>query len=156
DRVPLAALSRVLHRQGVDELHGEAGDAAALAPPARRPSLDVSAPQPGQAAARRVGARADPPARAREPELGLPAQSPVSYTVSASRSRRPRCGRCCLSRAAAGAEADALHVACVTSGAGGGMLACDFLTVETVTLRRIYVLFFISLATRRIEYLACS
>jgi putative transposase len=35
------------------------------------------------------------------------------------------------------------------------MLACDFLTVETAFLRRIYVLFFISLATRRIEYVAC-
>jgi putative transposase len=36
------------------------------------------------------------------------------------------------------------------------MLACDFLTVETVFLQRIYILFFISLATRRIEYVACS
>ena len=36
------------------------------------------------------------------------------------------------------------------------VLACDFLTVETVFLQRIYVLLFISLATRRIEYLACS
>ncbi len=35
-------------------------------------------------------------------------------------------------------------------------LACDFLTVETAFLHRIYVLFFISLATRRIEYVACS
>jgi transposase InsO family protein len=35
-------------------------------------------------------------------------------------------------------------------------LACDFLTVETAFLRRIYVLFFISLATRRIEYVACT
>jgi putative transposase len=35
-------------------------------------------------------------------------------------------------------------------------LACDFLTVDTVLLQRVYVLFFISLATRRIEYLACS
>jgi putative transposase len=33
-------------------------------------------------------------------------------------------------------------------------LACDFLTVETAFLKRIYVLFFISLATRRIEYVA--
>jgi putative transposase len=31
----------------------------------------------------------------------------------------------------------------------GSMLACDFLTVETIFLQRIYVLFFISLATRR-------
>ncbi len=35
-------------------------------------------------------------------------------------------------------------------------MACDFLTVETIFLKRIYVLFFISLATRRIEYVACS
>jgi putative transposase len=34
--------------------------------------------------------------------------------------------------------------------------ACDFLTVETAFLQRVYVLFFISLATRRIEYVACS
>jgi len=38
----------------------------------------------------------------------------------------------------------------------GSMLACDFLTVDTVFLERIYVLFFISLATRRIEYIPCS
>jgi putative transposase len=36
------------------------------------------------------------------------------------------------------------------------MLACDFLTVETAFLQRIYVLFFISLASRRIEYIACT
>jgi hypothetical protein len=34
------------------------------------------------------------------------------------------------------------------------MLACDLVTVETAFLQRIYVLFFISLATRRIEYTA--
>ena len=38
----------------------------------------------------------------------------------------------------------------------GSILACDFLTVETAFLQRVYVLFFISLATRRIEYVACS
>jgi putative transposase len=37
-----------------------------------------------------------------------------------------------------------------------GTLGCDFLTVETAFLQRIYVLFFISLATRRIEYIASS
>jgi putative transposase len=36
------------------------------------------------------------------------------------------------------------------------MLACDFLTVETAFLQRISVLLFISLASRRIEYIACS
>jgi putative transposase len=36
------------------------------------------------------------------------------------------------------------------------VLACDFLTVDTVFLQRIYVLFFLSVATRRVEYIACS
>jgi transposase InsO family protein len=36
------------------------------------------------------------------------------------------------------------------------ILACDFLTVETAFPQRIYVLFFISLATRRIEYIAAT
>jgi putative transposase len=35
-------------------------------------------------------------------------------------------------------------------------LACDFFTVETAWLKRIYVLFFLSLASRRIEFVACS
>jgi putative transposase len=35
-------------------------------------------------------------------------------------------------------------------------LACDFFTVETLGLQRIYVFFFISLATRRLEFLACT
>jgi putative transposase len=36
------------------------------------------------------------------------------------------------------------------------VLACDFFTVDTVFMHRIYVLFFISLGTRRIEYIACT
>jgi putative transposase len=36
------------------------------------------------------------------------------------------------------------------------MLACDFLTVETVWLTRIYVLFFVSLEHRRVEFVAST
>jgi hypothetical protein len=36
------------------------------------------------------------------------------------------------------------------------VLACDFFTVETLALQRIYVLFFLSLATRRVEFIACT
>jgi transposase InsO family protein len=36
------------------------------------------------------------------------------------------------------------------------ILACDLFTVDTVWLRRLYVLFFVSIGTRRVEYLACT
>jgi putative transposase len=36
------------------------------------------------------------------------------------------------------------------------MLACDFLTVETVLLTRVYVLFFVSLERRRVEFVAST
>jgi transposase len=36
------------------------------------------------------------------------------------------------------------------------MLACDFLTVETIWLQTIYVLFFIELATRRVHFAGCT
>jgi transposase InsO family protein len=36
------------------------------------------------------------------------------------------------------------------------VLACDFFTVETLGLQRIYVLFVLSLATRRVEFIACT
>jgi transposase InsO family protein len=36
------------------------------------------------------------------------------------------------------------------------ILACDFFTVDTVWLRRLYVLAFLSIGSRRIEYLSCT
>jgi hypothetical protein len=36
------------------------------------------------------------------------------------------------------------------------MLACDFLTVETLGLRTVYILFFIELGTRRVSFAGCT
>jgi putative transposase len=36
------------------------------------------------------------------------------------------------------------------------MLAVDFFTVETVSLQRLYVLFFIELANRRVHFAGCT
>jgi transposase InsO family protein len=37
-----------------------------------------------------------------------------------------------------------------------GMLACDFFTVETLSLRRFYVLFFIELGNRHVHFAGCT
>jgi putative transposase len=37
-----------------------------------------------------------------------------------------------------------------------GMLACDFFSVETISLRRFYVLFFIDLGSRRVHLAGCT
>jgi putative transposase len=39
---------------------------------------------------------------------------------------------------------------------GESILACDFFTVDTVWLRRLHVLVFLSIGSRRVEYLACT
>jgi putative transposase len=39
---------------------------------------------------------------------------------------------------------------------GESIVACDFFTVDTVRLRRLYVLVFLSIGSRRIEYFACT
>jgi putative transposase len=38
----------------------------------------------------------------------------------------------------------------------GSMIACDFFTVETIALRRYYVLFFIELGSRRVHVASCT
>jgi putative transposase len=60
------------------------------------------------------------------------------------------------SRSAAGATTRRALLARFLRQHAATTLACDFFTVETAWLKRIYVLFFISLERRRIEFVACT
>jgi hypothetical protein len=47
-------------------------------------------------------------------------------------------------------------IECESSCCAATMLACDFFTVETIALRRFYVLFFIELESRRVHLAGCT
>ena len=76
-------------------------------------------------------------------------ESRVSWRGSGMRSRRPRCGRSCTLRASilrpAGAGPTWREF---LAGQAHAIIACDFLVVETVLLKRLHVLVFIEHGTR--------
>ena len=83
--------------------------------------------------------------------------SPASCSSSAYVSRRARCGASCsapVSSQPPGVQARAGAISSASRLAG--MLACDFFTVETISLRRFYVLFFIELGNRRVHLARCT
>jgi transposase InsO family protein len=56
----------------------------------------------------------------------------------------------------AGTAAGGTELASVPACAGGELVACDFFTVESIVLRRYYVLFFIAHASRRVWLAGCT
>src|SRR5438046_2908341 len=60
------------------------------------------------------------------------------------------------SRAATVATARRAFLAAFLRQHAATTLACDFFTVELAWLKRIYVLFFLSLERRRVEFVACT
>jgi putative transposase len=93
---------------------------------------------------------------AREPGLGLPTARgellKLGFRISPSTVRRLL--------AAAGLEpAPRRHAVgwpTFLRRQAASLLACDFFTVETATLRRLYVLFFIELGSRRVHFAGCT
>jgi hypothetical protein len=95
--------------------------------------------------------------RTREPGLGPTGGSSTNCRALVSPCRRTSVRAILLSpRPSDGAQRgehswrDFLRLHAATT------LACDFFTVETAWLKRIYVLFFMSLESRRIEFVACA
>jgi putative transposase len=118
--------------------------------------LDAAATKSGPSARRSPGARARPAFRTREPRLGYPRIAgellKLGLRVSPSTIRRILL-------------ANRLGPAPRPSGPSwreflrqqaASMLACDFFTVETISLRRFYVLFFIELENRRAHLAGCT
>jgi hypothetical protein len=71
--------------------------------------------------------------------------------LSRAVSRRNRAILCGDPEDLCGGRARGSELEAVPPSTAATILACDFLTVETVRLTRIYVLFFASLERRRIE-----
>jgi len=118
--------------------------------------VDILAPDARATAARALAPRADRATRHGEPALGykriVGELKGLGISVSATSVRKV------LLEAGLQPAPQRTHSSWRTflRAQAASTLACDFLTVETISLQRIYVLFFTSLATRRIEYVACS
>ena len=135
---------------------GKAGDIVALAPGACGAALDVSAQEAGAAAAGAAAAGVDPSFGAREPTLGYQriAGELKSLRLAAS-ATTVRKVLICAGVSPAPERARQSWRSFLRQQAAS-TLACDFFTVETLALQRIYVLFFISPAARRLEFIACT
>src|SRR6266542_3343391 len=143
--------------EGLVKFVGASRDGSALAPAAGQAALDVSAQTAtGAAAARSSGTGARRSTRTREPVLGLPADRRRTARpwhldfgdIGADDPHRPRFPPA--------PQRDELSWRNFLRQNAATTLACDFFTVETAWLKRIYVLFFLSLERRRIEFVACT
>jgi hypothetical protein len=132
-------------------LLGHPTDAAALAPAADRRRVDLPASRTRTTAAGPGRTSADRPPRQGEPALGYqPIKGQLlrpGIQVSATAIRATlRCDRLDPAPRRATTTWRAL-----LRRQAAGIVGCDFFTVDTVWLRRLYVLFFIELDTRRVH-----
>jgi putative transposase len=129
----------------------QARDAAALASPPGRRHLDLPAPWNRSTATRPGVAAADRPPGQGEPALGYQRikgellRLGIHVSATAIRTTLRRHGLDPAPRRTVTTWRAFLRQQ------AAGVVACDFFTVDTVWLRRLYVLFFIELGTRRVH-----
>ena len=149
DRALLAGLSRLLGRPAPREVLCPARDPAPLASRPRSPAMDLPG-RPG---------RPSVPAGTVEIVLRLATENPTwGYRRIHGELADHGHPACPVERLGHPSSpwhrplpgADRTDVGRVHRSQASSMLACDFFTVDTVLLRRLYVLFFIELDTRRV------
>jgi putative transposase len=140
DRAFIAALARLLPHRRRTRTRGNTSDVAALASRAGAQEMDLSAAQRRPAGDGPCAARTGAPACTRESGLGL--STDRRLLASAGLEPAPR--------------RQAVSWPAFLRRQAASLLACDFFTVETVTLRRLYVLFFIELGSRRVHLAGCT
>jgi putative transposase len=122
-----------------------------MASAARGSALDLSGAAPRSPAYGRGGSGAGSAARAREPAVGYRRITGelhgLGFIISATSVRELLRG---AGLGPAGQRGGISWSEFIRSQAQG-IIACDFFTVDTIWLRRIYVLFFIELSTRRVH-----
>jgi hypothetical protein len=148
DRALLAARAATGPMVGVP---GQAPDAAALAPPPGRRGVGLPASRTWASAARRAPAAVDRPPGRRESPLGYQRikgellRLGIQVSATAIRETRRRHGLDPAPRRASTTWRSLLRQQ------AAGILARDFFTVDTVWRKRLQVLFFIELDTRRVH-----
>ena len=150
DRTFLAALSRLLPRSSLVLLLGDTRDAPRLAPSARGPTLDLSAPPARSPTGRRTDHRSRGPSGHGEPSVGLP---PHPGRVDQARNpigRKHDCPDPEGQRPAARPRPIGSHVAGVSESPGISYRGHRLLHRRHPHAQQLYVLFFIELGRRRV------
>ena len=135
---------------------GHARDAIALASTAGCQALDLLRPAARTTTHGARGARADRAPRTRERHLGLRAHYRRAAQARNRGVAEPRPERAHSRGRPTGAAAWPAGLALVLAPARSKRDGLRFFTVDTVFLRRLYVLVFIRIGTRRIEYIAAT
>ena len=133
------------------DLRGHTRDAASMAPSHGAPTLDLSNPAPRPTADSRSAAELDRAAGHREPTVGRPAHpwgAAAAWLPGLRQLHRQGPAR---QRPQPAPRPAATTWRSFLRRQAAGILACDVLTVDTVFLQRLYVLFFIQLHNRRVH-----
>ena len=129
----------------------QARDAAALAPAHGRRRLDLPTPRTRTTADGPRRSAADSPAGQEEPPLGIPTHQGRTPTPGDPGLGNRDPDATSPSRVGPSPRRAATTWQAFLRQQAAGIVACDFFTVDTVLLWRLYVLFFIELDTRRVH-----